>query len=243
MSDSEGEVPRSPGDRLAAVTESSDRQRSPSPQENQKKLKTKRKDAGFKWKEKRRDDDVVEQDQGLKRGYRDHYRPKERQRSRSMSPKRRDYEDRGSRRYDDRDRDRDNDRDYNSRYKDRDDRYSDRHRPEERDRNLKSRHDRDDRKERKERPEKKAAPVPAMPQQEMILVTVNDRLGSKKQIPCLPIDTIKDFKAVVAMMIGRRPHEILLKRQSERPFKDFLTLQDYGVSNGVQLDLEVDTGD
>lgn len=77
----------------------------------------------------------------------------------------------------------------------------------------------------------------------MILVTVNDRLGTKKQIPCLPTDTVKDFKAVVAMMIGRRPHEILLKRQSERPFKDFLTLQDYGVSNNVQLDLEVDTGD
>jgi len=77
----------------------------------------------------------------------------------------------------------------------------------------------------------------------MILVTVNDRLGTKKQIPCLPSDTVKDFKAVVAMMIGRRPHEILLKRQSERPFKDFLTLQDYGVSNSVQLDLEVDTGD
>ena len=84
---------------------------------------------------------------------------------------------------------------------------------------------------------------PAAPQQEMILVTVNDRLGTKKQIPCLPSDTVKDFKAVVAMMIGRRPHEILLKRQSERPFKDFLTLQDYGVSNSVQLDLEVDTGD
>lgn len=77
----------------------------------------------------------------------------------------------------------------------------------------------------------------------MILVTVNDRLGTKKQIPCLPTDTIKDFKTVVAMMIGRRPHEILLKRQSERPFKDFLTLQDYGISNNVQLDLEVDTGD
>jgi len=41
----------------------------------------------------------------------------------------------------------------------------------------------------------------------------------------------------------RQPHEIMLKRQGERPFKDQLTLQDYGVSNGVQLDLELDTGD
>lgn len=31
----------------------------------------------------------------------------------------------------------------------------------------------------------------------------------------------------------------MLKRQGERPFKDALTLQDYGVSNGVQLDLYV----
>ena len=51
------------------------------------------------------------------------------------------------------------------------------------------------------------------------------------------------FKRVVAAQIGRNPHEILLKRQGERPFKDQLTLEDYGVSNGVQLDLELDTGD
>ena len=65
---------------------------------------------------------------------------------------------------------------------------------------------------------------------------------------------IELFKAQVAARIGREPHEILLKRQGERPFKDQLTLQvcicpchiselaltypqDYGVSNGVQLDL------
>ena len=45
------------------------------------------------------------------------------------------------------------------------------------------------------------------------------------------------FKAQVAASIGRQPHEIMLKRQGERPFKDQLTLEDYGVSNGVQLDL------
>lgn len=45
------------------------------------------------------------------------------------------------------------------------------------------------------------------------------------------------FKAQVAARIGREPHEIMLKRQGERPFKDQLTLEDYGVSNGVQLDL------
>ncbi|KAI4089453.1 MAG: hypothetical protein LQ344_005367 [Seirophora lacunosa] len=93
-------------------------------------------------------------------------------------------------------------------------------------------------KEKKTR-EPKIAPT-AEP---MIIVNVNDRLGTKAAIPCLASDSIRGFKAMVAMRIGREPHEIMLKRQGERPFKDMLTLEDYGVSNGVQLDLEVDTGD
>jgi len=95
----------------------------------------------------------------------------------------------------------------------------------------------------------------------MIIVNVNDRLGTKAAIPCLGSDPVSKclmypgailqvltlcaeaFKAMVAARIGRQPHEIMLKRQGERPFKDHLTLDDYGVSNGVQLDLELDTGD
>ncbi|KZF25275.1 ubiquitin-like protein [Xylona heveae TC161] len=102
------------------------------------------------------------------------------------------------------------------------------------------------RRSRSPRPEKKkTAPAtgPAPSGEPMIIVNVNDRLGTKAAIPCLASDPIKLFKAQVAMRIGRRPHEILLKRQGERPFKDHLTLEDYGVSNGVQLDLELDTGD
>ncbi|KAJ2904927.1 hypothetical protein MKZ38_006792 [Zalerion maritima] len=79
--------------------------------------------------------------------------------------------------------------------------------------------------------------------EEMIIVHVNDRLGTKAAIPCFASDRIKEFKIMVAARIGREPHEILLKRQGERPFKDQLSLEDYGVSNGVQVDLEVDTGD
>lgn len=77
----------------------------------------------------------------------------------------------------------------------------------------------------------------------MMLVTINDRLGTKKEVPCLGSDTIGDFKKLVAMQIGRKPHEIMLKRQSERPLKDQLTLDDYEISSGVQLDLELNTGD
>ncbi|KAL9114059.1 MAG: hypothetical protein Q9227_001831 [Pyrenula ochraceoflavens] len=95
-------------------------------------------------------------------------------------------------------------------------------------------------KPRKEKKEKKS--VPTAPAEKMIIVNVNDRLGTKAAIPCFPSDTVKVFKAVVAAKIGRDPDHILLKRQGERPFKDVLTLEDYGVSNGVQLDLELDTG-
>lgn len=83
----------------------------------------------------------------------------------------------------------------------------------------------------------------AAPSGPMIIVHVNDRLGTKAAIPCLASDPIRLFKAQVAARIGRQPHEIMLKRQGERPFKDQLTLEDYGVSNGVQLDLELDAGD
>ena len=77
----------------------------------------------------------------------------------------------------------------------------------------------------------------------MIIVTVNDRLGTKAQIPCLASDPVKVFKAMVAAKIGRPVHEIMLKRQGQRPFHDSLTLADYEVSNGVQIDLELNTGD
>ncbi|KAK8087112.1 hypothetical protein PG994_002086 [Apiospora phragmitis] len=74
------------------------------------------------------------------------------------------------------------------------------------------------------KPPKRAPAASGGPGLEMIIVHVNDRLGTKAAIPCLPSDTIRQFKLI-------------------RPFKDMLTLADYEISNGVQLDLEVDTGD
>jgi hypothetical protein len=90
---------------------------------------------------------------------------------------------------------------------------------------------------------KEPAPKPAPVSMTFIMVTVNDRLGTKARIPCLPNDTVGDFKKLVAAQIGRKPHEIMLKRQGEKPFKDHITLGDYGINNGVQLDLELGTGD
>ncbi|KAK6440832.1 hypothetical protein LTR95_002933 [Oleoguttula sp. CCFEE 5521] len=95
----------------------------------------------------------------------------------------------------------------------------------------------------KPRSDKPRKPKAVIPTGSMIVVNVNDRLGTKAAIPCLASDSVKAFKAVVAAHIGRQPHEIMIKRQGERPFKDVLTLEDYGVSSGVQLDLEIETGD
>ncbi|KAG9386779.1 Mitosis protein dim1 [Pyrenophora tritici-repentis] len=92
-------------------------------------------------------------------------------------------------------------------------------------------------------PKKTATAAPSVPSEPMILVTINDRLGTKTQVPCLPSDPIKLLKAMVAAKIGRPVHEIMLKRQGERPFHDNLTCADYAISNGVQIDLELNTGD
>ncbi|KAF7125845.1 hypothetical protein CNMCM5793_002138 [Aspergillus hiratsukae] len=165
---------------------------------------------GFRWKDKRHDADRPgAQDSRLSRGYRDRgERPRSPRRGRDSDRYRDSY----------RDGDRESERD------------RDRRRPDD--------SQKDERREKKkEKPEKKAVVTPQS-SEPMIVVHVNDRLGTRAAIPCLASDPIKLFKAQVAARIGREPHEILLKRQGERPFKDQLTLEDYGISNGVQLDLQ-----
>ena len=77
----------------------------------------------------------------------------------------------------------------------------------------------------------------------LIRVYISNRLGTKTEIPCSMSDTIGAFKRVAATYLGIKPEAIMLKRQGECAFKDFLTLEDYGVHDGSSLDLEVDTGD
>lgn len=219
---------------MASDTEGRQRSRSPPRDESRPK---KQKSGGFKWKEKRptgddRTDKAANDDRSLKRGYRD------------RSPRRDNYSQR--------ERERDGDRDRSPRRRDRD--TGDSYRPsrdnprthdDPMDRASSSKRDRpaptSDRSEKKDKPKK--APKAVAPSEPMIIVNVNDRLGTKAAIPCLASDSVKAFKAIVAAHVGRQPHEIMLKRQGERPFKDILTLADYGVSSGVQLDLEIDTGD
>lgn len=77
----------------------------------------------------------------------------------------------------------------------------------------------------------------------LMRVFINNRLGTENEVPCSPSDTIGAFKKVAAEHLGTRPEAMILKRQGERPLKDFLTLEDYEIRNGSSLDLEIDTGD
>ncbi|PNY26943.1 Ubiquitin-like modifier HUB1 [Tolypocladium capitatum] len=152
--------------------------------------------------------------------------------------RRRDYRDRSPNREREGDTDRDRDRN-----RDRDGGYGrNRERLRSPPRNDSGSKDRGKR-EKKEKKEKNPAAAPVGAGQEMIIVNVNDRLGTKTAIPCLPSDTVGQLKLMIAARIGRDSGQIMLRRQGERPFKDQLSLEDYGISNGVQLDLEVDTGD
>ncbi|KAL8712651.1 MAG: hypothetical protein Q9220_003182 [cf. Caloplaca sp. 1 TL-2023] len=207
---------------------------------------------GFRWKDKSKDIDRYDrqEDRHLDRGYRERdvrQRGYERDRDRDRRASYRN-EDEGRR-----------ERGYENRYGDRD-RDDKRRRDEQRGRSDQYHDDRKSRPnndspsdppppQRPDRTEKKKIDKPPRPPKiaptssPLIIVNVNDRLGTKAAVPCLASDSIGDFKKIVAARIGREPHEIMLKRQGERPFKDMLTLEDYGVGNGVQLDLEVDTGD
>ncbi|KAK3711310.1 hypothetical protein LTR37_009690 [Vermiconidia calcicola] len=229
----------------------SDRSRSASPaREGHQPRPKKQKPSGFKWKEKKpqaeEDAGAGSRDSGrLERGYRDRSprRDSYRERERDRSP-RRDRNGRGDDRYP-------RDRSPRSRNEGDNDRpgHAQDSRP------FKPRRSEDNPNapdqdnatappQSKPKKEKKSKPPPApISNEPMIIVNINDRLGTKAAIPCLASDSVKAFKGIVAAHIGRQPHEIMLKRQGERPFKDQLTLEDYGVSSGVQLDLELDTGD
>ncbi|KAL4865613.1 ubiquitin-related domain-containing protein [Aspergillus spectabilis] len=191
---------------------------------------------GFRWKDKHSSnrDDQNEGDARLDRGYRNQSPRRAYDRDRDRDRERERDRDQDRSRFQDRDRDRD--RGYD-RYRGND--YQDRYRDRPRDRDTDKPRDKDPSTKKKE---KKPKPPP-QPTEDLIIVHVNDRLGTKAAIPCLPSDTVGNFKALVAAHIGREPHEILLKRQGERPFKDFISLADYSIGNGVQLDLEVGTGD
>ncbi|KAF3032933.1 hypothetical protein E8E12_004667 [Didymella heteroderae] len=221
--------PREP--RAEAKEERDGRQRSRSPRRSRSPAPRKAKSySGLKWKNDKKDSSDRD---SRRRDDRDDRRRDDRRDDRRSDRDRRDdrYSGRDERRGGDRDR--------------RDDRRDDRgsYRRRSRSRDRRPRED-GPRRPRDDKTPKTSARAPvASTGEAMILVTVNDRLGTKTQVPCLPSDPVKVLKAMVAAKIGRPVHEIMLKRQGERPFHDSLSLADYAISNGVQIDLELNTGD
>jgi len=70
----------------------------------------------------------------------------------------------------------------------------------------------------------------------MIEIVCNDRLGKKIRVKCNPDDTIGDLKTLIAAQIGTRPEKIRLQRWYS-VFKDHITLDDYEIRDGSNLEL------
>ncbi|AET38223.1 ubiquitin-like protein HUB1 Ecym_2501 [Eremothecium cymbalariae DBVPG len=70
----------------------------------------------------------------------------------------------------------------------------------------------------------------------MIEVIVNDRLGKKVTIKCLPTDTIGDFKKVLSIQLGSSHNKLVLQKGGSS-LKDLITLEDYEIHDGTNLEL------
>nr|AAX30628.1 SJCHGC06060 protein [Schistosoma japonicum] len=70
----------------------------------------------------------------------------------------------------------------------------------------------------------------------MIEITCNDRLGKKVRIKCNPTDKVSDLKKLIAAQTGTNWERIVLKKWYTI-FKDHITLQDYEINDGMNLEL------
>ena len=70
----------------------------------------------------------------------------------------------------------------------------------------------------------------------MIEVVCNDRVGKKIRVKCNPEDTIGDLKKLIAAQIGTRPEKIRLQKWYS-VFKDHISLEDYEIRDGSNIEL------
>ncbi|KAG4106857.1 ubiquitin-like protein [Neocallimastix lanati (nom. inval.)] len=70
----------------------------------------------------------------------------------------------------------------------------------------------------------------------MIEIVVNDRLGKKVRVKCMPEDTIGDLKKLIAAQTGTKPEKIILKKWYST-YKDHITLDDYEIHDGMNLEM------
>lgn len=70
----------------------------------------------------------------------------------------------------------------------------------------------------------------------MIEVLINDRLGKKIRVKCMSEDTVGDFKKVLSLQLGTQHTKIILQKGGS-VLKDHITLDDYEVHDGTNLEL------
>lgn len=70
----------------------------------------------------------------------------------------------------------------------------------------------------------------------MLEIIVNDRLGKKVRIKCNEDDTIGDLKKLIAAQTGTRHDKLILKKWYT-VYKDHITLEDYEIKDGMNLEL------
>ncbi|KAI8617577.1 ubiquitin-related domain-containing protein, partial [Chytriomyces sp. MP71] len=70
----------------------------------------------------------------------------------------------------------------------------------------------------------------------VIEIIVNDRLGKKVRVKCNGDDTVGDLKKLIAAQIGTKAEKIVLKKWYNT-FKDHITLDDYEIHDGMNLEL------
>jgi ubiquitin-like protein 5 len=70
----------------------------------------------------------------------------------------------------------------------------------------------------------------------MIEIVCNDRVGRKIKVKCNLDDTIGDLKKLIAAQIGTRPEKLRLQKWYS-VFKDHISLEDYEIGNGSNIEL------
>jgi ubiquitin-like protein 5 len=71
----------------------------------------------------------------------------------------------------------------------------------------------------------------------MIEVVLNDRLGKKVKVKCNEDDTIGDLKKLVALVVGSTRAEKIRIQKWYTVYKDHISLADYEIHDGMNLEL------
>ena len=91
-------------------------------------------------------------------------------------------------------------------------------------------------RERPKKPVELKTPAPAASENHMMEIICNDRLGKKVRVKCFPTDTISNLKLLISAHTGTRGDKIRLQK-SYNVFKDHITVDDYEIKDGMQIDM------